>query len=76
MNRFCFEYGIALSRLEQDKKLQHFRVAKFTYLCLEQGQGFIESAEPPGHRPRGQIYSQISLMQKSDLNFEGLEVEG
>ena len=40
----------AWSSLEQGKKLQHFlldRVTKFTYLCLEQGQGFVESAEPP-----------------------------
>ena len=38
------------SSLEQRKKLQHFlldRVAKFTSLCLEQGQGFVESVEPP-----------------------------
>ena len=41
---------IAWSSLEQGKKLQHFledRVEKFTSLCLEQGQGFSESAEPP-----------------------------
>ena len=46
---YCFEYGNAWSRLEQGKKLQHFlldRVAKFTSLCLEQGQRFNESAEP------------------------------
>ena len=39
-----------LAQFEQGKKLQHFpldRVAKFTSLHLEQGQGFIESAEPP-----------------------------
>ena len=37
------------SPVEQGKKLRHFlpnRVAKFTFLCLEQGQDFVESAEP------------------------------
>ena len=40
----------AWSSLEQGKKLQHFlldRVANSHLLCLEQGQGFVESAEPP-----------------------------
>ena len=43
-------HGNAWSSFEQGKKLQHFlldRVAKFTSLCLEQGQGFTESAELP-----------------------------
>ena len=43
-------YGSAWSSLEQGKKLQHFlldRVEKFTSLCLEQGQGFVESPEHP-----------------------------
>ena len=38
------------SSLEQGKKLQHFlldRVANFHLLCLEQGQGFVESAKLP-----------------------------
>ena len=46
----CFEYSNTWFSLEHGKKLQHFlldRVAKFTYLWLEQGQGFIESAKPP-----------------------------
>ena len=49
MYRFYrFEYGNTWSSLQQGKKLQHFlldRVTKFAYVCLEQGQGFIESAE-------------------------------
>ena len=47
---YCVEYNIAWSSLKQGKKSQHFlldRVAKFTTLCLEQGQGFAESTEPP-----------------------------
>ena len=39
--------SLALKRV---KKLVHFlvdRIAKFKYLCLEQGQGFVESAESP-----------------------------
>ena len=46
----CFEDGNAWSSLEQVKNAQRFlveRVAKFTSLCLEQGQGFVESAKPP-----------------------------
>ena len=44
---YCFEYDNAWSSVEQGKKLQHFLLdrAKFTYLCLEQGQGFIESSD-------------------------------
>ena len=40
-------YGNAWSS-QQGKKLQHFllgRVTKVPYVCLEQGQAFIESAE-------------------------------
>ena len=46
---YFFECGNAWFSLEPGKRLQHFllgRVAKFTSLCLEQGQG-IELAEPP-----------------------------
>ena len=46
----CFEDGNAWSSLDQVKNVQRFlveRVAKFTSLCLEQGQGFVESAKPP-----------------------------
>ena len=45
---YCFEYDNAWSSTEQGKTLQHFlleRVAKFTSLCLEQSQGFVESAD-------------------------------
>ena len=44
----------AWSSLEQGKNVQYFlldRVAKFTPLCLEQGKGFLESAEPPTQIP-------------------------
>ena len=49
MQTYMYRIRPAWSSLEQGKKLQHFlldRVTKFTYLCLEQGQGFVESAEP------------------------------
>ena len=48
--KLMHEYGNAWSSLEHGKTLQHLlldRVAKFTSLRPEQGQGFIESAEPP-----------------------------
>ena len=48
---YCFHcLNTAWSSLKQGQKLQHFllnRAAKFTSLCLEQGQGFVESADPP-----------------------------
>ena len=50
MYHCCFECGNARYSLKEGKKLQRFlldRVAKFTSLYLEQGQGFI-SAESYG----------------------------
>ena len=60
---YCFEYGNAWSSLQEEiTSLQHFlldRVAKFTFLCFAQGQGFIQSTEPP--YPNSFITRPLSL---------------
>ena len=38
--------GPVLNRIRDDSTLLD-RIAKFTSLCLEQGQSFIESTKPP-----------------------------
>ena len=48
---FCFEYGNVWSSPERGYKLQHPRLhrqgSKIDIFALEQGQGFVESADPP-----------------------------
>ena len=58
------------------KTLQHFlldRVAKCTSLCLEQGQGFVDSAEPPAQIPEypppptgGSLLTHVCFLQQED----------